>query len=397
MQYRMGKRISAILLALIMTAALSGCSGNKTASRVSSAAESSSESSSAASSEASSAVSSGEASGTSAVHAAYSEGLTADGYFEGITALDLVTLPDYKTMEIPEDISTVSDEDLKSEIDSRLSSYAASEQIKDRDVKDGDTVNIDYVGSVDGVEFAGGSTQGQGTDVTIGVTSYIDDFLEQLIGHKPGETIDVEVTFPEPYENNPDLSGKDAVFVTTINYIVEKVTPELTDDFVSSNWKASKGWSTVAEANEGIREELRSTAVSNYLWQEIQEQAEISEVPATVQTYQEEAMKNYYTALASQYGMEVEDLLKNNLQVDSMDELVKQNREQLDTNAKSSLIMQALCEDMGVKPADEDIAAYFKSYLNVEDYSDYETEYGRPYLCLLAREDIAKQKLGERE
>jgi trigger factor len=86
-------------------------------------------------------------------------------------------------------------------------------------VEDGDTVNIDYVGTVDGVEFSGGNTQGQGTDLVIGSGSYIDDFEEQLIGHYVGETVDVTVTFPDPYANDESLSGKEAVFETTINGI----------------------------------------------------------------------------------------------------------------------------------------------------------------------------------
>lgn len=86
-------------------------------------------------------------------------------------------------------------------------------------VEDGDTVNIDYVGSVDGVEFDGGNTQGQGTDLVIGSGSYIDDFEEQLIGAHPGDEVDVYVTFPDPYNNNTDLSGKEALFEVTVNGI----------------------------------------------------------------------------------------------------------------------------------------------------------------------------------
>ena len=86
-------------------------------------------------------------------------------------------------------------------------------------VEDGDTVNIDYVGSVDGVEFEGGNTQGQGTDLVIGSGSYIDDFEDQLIGAHPGDQVKVTVTFPDPYQNNTDLSGKEAVFEVTVNGI----------------------------------------------------------------------------------------------------------------------------------------------------------------------------------
>lgn len=88
-------------------------------------------------------------------------------------------------------------------------------------VADGDTVNIDYVGSVDGVEFAGGNTNGAGTQLTIGSNSYIDDFEQQLIGHNVGEEVEVNVTFPENY-GNEELNGKDAVFKVVINGIYDK-------------------------------------------------------------------------------------------------------------------------------------------------------------------------------
>lgn len=87
-------------------------------------------------------------------------------------------------------------------------------------VQNGDTVNIDYVGTVGGVEFDGGSTNGAGTDLTIGSGLYIDDFEEQLIGSHPGDTVEVNVTFPEDY-NAADLAGKDAVFEVIINGIYQ--------------------------------------------------------------------------------------------------------------------------------------------------------------------------------
>lgn len=94
-------------------------------------------------------------------------------------------------------------------------SYSADASLT---VKSGDTVNIDYVGSIDGVEFAGGNTQGMGTDLTIGSRSYIDDFEEQLIGYHPGDKVMVTATFPENYGKD-DLNGKDAVFEVVINGI----------------------------------------------------------------------------------------------------------------------------------------------------------------------------------
>ena len=99
--------------------------------------------------------------------------------------------------------------------DSSSSAYSTDTSLT---VADGDTVNIDYVGTVDGVEFDGGSTQGMGTDLTIGSGLYIDDFEEQLIGAHPGDTVEVNVTFPDSY-GVEELNGKDAVFTVTVNGI----------------------------------------------------------------------------------------------------------------------------------------------------------------------------------
>ena len=100
---------------------------------------------------------------------------------------------------------------------SDTSSYSTDTSLT---VEDGDTVNIDYVGTIDGVEFDGGSTGGAGTDLVIGSGNYIDVFEDQLIGSHPGDTVEVNVTFPDDY-GNEELNGKDAVFTVTINGIYE--------------------------------------------------------------------------------------------------------------------------------------------------------------------------------
>ena len=111
-----------------------------------------------------------------------------------------------------------SDEDTSDTGDSAdATSYSTDTSLT---IEDGDTVNIDYVGSIDGVEFDGGNTQGQGTDLTIGSGRYIDDFEEQLIGAHPGDNVEVTVTFPEDY-GSEELNGKEAVFDVTVNGIYQ--------------------------------------------------------------------------------------------------------------------------------------------------------------------------------
>ena len=110
-----------------------------------------------------------------------------------------------------------SKEDTNIESDAGLGELLTDKKLE---IKDGDTVNIDYVGSVDGVEFAGGNTNGGGAELTIGSGMYIDDFEEQLIGAHPGDKVDVVVTFPENY-GNEELNGKEALFKVVVNGIYE--------------------------------------------------------------------------------------------------------------------------------------------------------------------------------
>lgn len=329
------------------------------------------------------------------VYAIYSGALSDEGGFTGVTAADYVTLPDYENYEIPADVTEITDDAVQTELDTLVSNFTTTEQVTDRAVEDGDTVNIDYVGSVDGVEFEGGNTGGTGTVVTIGVTSYIDDFLEQLIGHEPGETFNVEVTFPDPYENNTDLSGKDAVFVTTINYIEEEQTPELNDEFVQTRLSNTEGWTTVDEAKAGVREKLRKSAVQSHLFTYVVENAEISEMPEAVYQYQVDTMIGYYTQAAQSYSMSLDEMLEQMEVENGVEGLEEQYKETLENNAKSTLVLQALAEKMGILPTDEDIADYMTNTVGEEDYSDIETNYGKPYLMLLTKETMVKSALAE--
>ena len=210
-------RVLAAVLALGMTAALAGC-GSTASSEAT--AESAATEETAASSATEETAEVDESAYDYLADFSFSQAYDDNGYLKDVTALDYVTLPDdYADITIDADLGQVTDEDISNYIDQNvLSNYATDEKVTDRAAADGDTVNIDYVGSVDGVEFDGGNTQGNGADLTLGSHSYIDDFEDQIVGHMPGESFDVTVTFPEDY-GNEDLNGKEAVFKTTLNYI----------------------------------------------------------------------------------------------------------------------------------------------------------------------------------
>lgn len=375
-----------------LAVSLAGCGGTEDASSQpeSSVAESSAPESSALESASSSAESSSAATGD----ASYSVGLDENGYFEGIKALDYVELPDFAGIEVPADTLEISDSSVQEQADALFSAYNEETQVTDRAVVDGDTVNIDYVGSIDGVEFEGGNTQGNGATVTIGVTNYIDDFLEQLIGHKAGETFDVNVTFPEDY-GQEDLNGKDAVFKTTVNYIVEKAYGELNDQFVSEKLKEEYGWSTVDEMKAGLKEQLRQDAAGGYLLEQIIGQAKISEIPQQIQEYHKKSLKAYYETIAQQSGYTLEEYLEQ-MGISSEEALVEENKDALETNAKTSLVRQALCEQLKVSVSQEDVMEFLKQMLNASEdqYPQIEERYGAPYLWMLTREWKVKLQLG---
>ena len=309
----------------------------------------------------------------------YSLGLTTDGRFEGIAAKDYVTLGQYTSLTYPEEVTSVKEEDIQSRIDSIMSSHTYTNEVTDRAVKDGDTLNIDYVGTVDGVAFEGGSTDGKGTQVTIGVTSYIDDFLEQLIGHQPGETFDIEVTFPDPYQNNPDLAGKDAVFTVTINHIVETYTYELTDDFVVDNLQKDYGYTSIADMREKIAADLHDTQVYNYMIETVLENCPVSEVPQklvdneitiTVKQLKYQALQYNMDAstLFTYYGVADEDAFRTTYEEDI--------REQI----SQYLVMMAIAEDAGLIATEQDVKDYFLEEMDTEDYSEYVKNYGYGYI-----------------
>ena len=314
----------------------------------------------------------------------YSEGIDENGHFTGVKALEYVTLPkDYNAIAISAQDVAVTDSEVQAQIDNIVASFGTAAQVKDRAVKDADKVNIDYVGSVGGVEFEGGSTGGAGTVVTAGSTEYVDDFLTQIIDHKPGETFDVNVTFPEDYGNEA-LNGKPAVFKTTINYIEgETQLPELNDAFVSEKLAEKYKWTTVDEMRTGIKTDLQTNLRTNFVWNYVSENATVSEVPKSLIEHQEKAMIAYYKNSAQQYGMTLEDFLKNMLQMESTDALLEQEAASLEQAARQSLILQAIAEDAKLEIDDDAVAKYYKEEMGVDDYSMYSELLGMPYIRMV--------------
>ena len=248
----------------------------------------------------------------------------------------------------------VTDEDVQAELDYLLESKADVEKIMDGTVADGDTVNIDFTGMRDGVAFDGGS--GTGYDLTIGSNSFIDNFEEQLIGMKPGDTKEINVTFPDPYPNNPDLAGVPVVFEVTVNYICgENIIPEMSDQFIADN----TDYQTVDEYKEYVRGYLKdykeSTADSDReqaLWQQVMDNCTFAELPQDKVDEEVENMYNSYEQYAGYYGLEMADFLE---QMGMSEEDFRTELTSYAENlVKRNLVFNAIVEKEGLTVSDDE-------------------------------------------
>ena len=256
----------------------------------------------------------------------YSAGLTEEGFFEGVTALDNVVLSDYHSYTIPEEATVATEDEIKSKIDAEImAAYVTQEKDTDADrvVADGDSINIDFVGKIDGVEFEGGSTDGVGSDVVIGSGRFIDGFEDQIIGHKAGETFDITVTFPEDY-GNEELNGKEAVFTITVNHIYKTIVPELTEDFVKEN--LSEYYESVADLKAQVAESIVDADTKNHIWGKLMSETTVTSYPQQIHDYEVETRKANIRTSAAQYNMEVEKFLPL-IGFETMDDYIEYNGE----------------------------------------------------------------------
>ncbi len=301
--------------------------------------------------------------------------------------MDSLTLVDYANIAVPADEVAATDEEVEANITSTLESHREASTDTTLAIKDGDQVNIDYVGTIDGVEFEGGNSNGAGYDLTIGSGSFIDDFEQQLIGHKPGENVTVEVTFPENYGNDDTVAGKDASFAVTVNSIT--VTPELSDEFVAENF-SDEGLSTVEEYRTSVKNRYYEQHLEEYLANYIIENSTVRSYPSeylkklrAVTKYNDEYMMEYYNQMFSSYGMSAYDNVWDMMGGEVSDEMSyeKDLRERAKETAKTAMVYQAIYEAAGLT-IDMDAAIAEMTAESGEEYvTGMKENYGEGYMA----------------
>ena len=318
----------------------------------------------------------------------YSDGLDENGYWTGVKALDVVTLPeDYAAIPLKKaDIEPTEDE-MQSQIDSLLDQHSTTAEVTGRAAANGDTVTIDYAGTVDGVAFTGGTYSGY--SLKLGSGTFIDGFEDQIVGHNVGDTFDVKVTFPEGYSDSTDaegntlvLSGKEAVFSVTLNGISEEVQPELTDAWVDETLGTSNGLHSVEALRAFYQQQLYQanlqTAVMDYLLQN----STFGDIPKSVLDYQVTQCLNYYYTMGGYYGYEL-DAFVQMMGYDNADAMLAALADSIESYAKEALVYQAVAEAMELAPTQEQI----------DTYSAYTDTYGANYCTMVAMMDTVTEAL----
>lgn len=279
----------------------------------------------------------------------------------GIDVEKCVTLGDYKGVTVEKTIQSVTDEDVQNEIDNALANYPVE---VDQAAKEGDTVNIDYVGKIDGEEFDGGSDQG--ADLKLGSGKFNDGFEDGLIGARKGETRTLNLTFPEDYTQ--DLAGKAVEFTVTVNAVKEPLS-EPTDQWVADN---IEGYDNIADYKAGIRseqEESNEQTAENQVryaaWTQVIDNCTINEYPETLVEVGKKLYEQQVETYAKYAGMELDAYIESS---GLTQEEYQSNMEEYGKNvAAQALVCQAICDKEGFAIGDDDYQKALQDML---------TEYG---------------------
>ena len=314
----------------------------------------------------------------------YSQGLTAEGRWEGVRALDYVTLPeDFAAIPLKKADIEPTEEDIQSLWDNLLESNRIQQPVTGRAAEEGDIANIDYSGTVDGVVFTGGTAEGY--DLTLGSGTFIPGFEDQIVGHNIGDSFDVTVTFPDDYGDSTDeagntitLSGKEAVFRVTLNSLAVSVLPEATDAWVEENFGASNDLYTVAELDQYFHDNLYTSNLTNAVVDYLTENSQVSSIPDVVRNYQVCSQLSYYNSYASMFGYEtLDEFLSGFMGYDNADALLADTEQDVLNSCNQLLIFQAVAESLDLAPTDAEL----------ETYASYTESMGEGYVHLLALQD----------
>ena len=301
-----------------------------------------------------------------------------------------VTLGEYKGVEVKREHTLVTEDEVNAEIEKERNKQAAEVSVDNRAVAEGDTVNLDYSGSVDGVKFAGGTAEAQ--TLKIGSHTFIPGFEEQMVGMNIGEEKDLEVTFPQEYHAE-ELAGKKAVFHVKVNGITETQLPALDDDFA----KDISEFDTLDEYKADVRAKLEAQAAerdnnafTNAVIEKVMENATV-EIPEAMVERQIDSMVRNFEARLAQQGLKLADFIKYTGQDEKS--FRNQYREQAEKSVRANLVLEAVENAENFEATEEEIDAEIVKFAgqigqDVENLKKNLTEGDREYF----KADVIRDK-----
>ena len=275
-----------------------------------------------------------------------------------------VQLGDYKGMTYEDKTEAVTDAEVQSKVDEFVDGLATFDKDTTSAAKNGDTVNIDFVGSVDGEEFEGGNSNGTGYDLVLGSGSFIDGFEDQIIGHKAGDKFTVTATFPENY-GKEELNGKEAQFETTLNYIKIDKPATYNDELVAAN----TDYKTTAEYEASVRKELEQdkadsalASAQNEIMVKVINNAVINNLSVDDIQASTDNLISSIKSQAETYGMDYATYIYYYYGYDDSDKFEEYVKSICEEAQKEKMVMCAIAKKENITITDEETDAYLNDY-----------------------------------
>ncbi len=276
-----------------------------------------------------------------------------------VTVKPEVKLGQYKGIEIEEIPVEVTEDEIKAHFEKIQNDNARLVPVEDRPAEMGDTVNISYAGTVDGVPFDGG--QSDSYDLKLGSKTFIDTFEEQICGHSIGEKFDVNVTFPAEYHAE-ELKGKDAVFAVEIKGITKSELPELNDEFAQDvseyetfdEYKAKEVEKLTKEKEQKARQKKEDAIIEKVI-----ANAEM-DVPEVMYDNRVDDLIAEYEQNMKMQGLTLDAYCKFSGQ--TVEDLKKQLRPMAKNSVDAKLVIDQIVKDENIEATDEDVQAQIKKY-----------------------------------
>jgi trigger factor len=292
-----------------------------------------------------------------------------------------LTLCDYKNMTV----SAVKPETDDASIESYINSYLLVDgKVTNRAVDSGDVANIDYEGKIDGEAFSGGTAQGY--NLVIGSGSFIEGFEDGLIGVMPGETVDLNLTFPDDYSNT-DLAGQEAVFTVTVNYISEDAEySSITDDDLQNMGfdyaSLDELWETGKAAVDASNDETYTSNAKNSIYEKLISDSEAIELPQWLVDEQMQYYRLYLEDMAEYYyGIDFETYITTYTD-ETIEEAEAEMQEACEEVTKSFLVLEAVARAQGISLSKDEVVSQAEelySYYGYESAEDFMRYYGFGY------------------